>query len=707
LFDHLHPFPRPDADDAPGETERRHPISSLGDTLVTSNPDLESLEMRLRSAQAELERRIHAGEECSAKQFFDADAELKANKDAAIELIYTEYRARKDVRRPQPQEDIYRTFPQWRKDLERLFAIDEEIADDPSERVLRIRGPDGAVEQYSLLKEIAHSPNSEVCKARAHNGNDIVAIKTFTGSDLADAERFRTGAIEQKRLRHANILPVYAVGESEDGQPRFAMEFADGGSLDQRIAGQPQVPAYTARLVRTLAVAMDYAHGEGIVHRDLKPANVVLTVDGATPKITDFGLARRPDGGAGVSIPGQILGTPPYMAPEQAAGRSRDVGPLSDVYALGAILYELLTGKPPFQGETVVDTLQQVLHRLPPRPRRLQRDVPRELQSICLKCLEKNPRRRYPSAQALADDLGRWIKGAGPNAHRPAARTGRLVRRHPALSIALGLALIAALLVPAASYLMDPERERERIEKELAQGKEVTLIGEQGWPRWHDWASRDKTQKVFLRDGVFCVDSWGVALLELVRDPQVPAYSFSTWVRHESSDSLDGTVGIYFARTQDESEPPIGHMLCSVRLNCRADERNMKPKWKGNCTFLRVERLLEPSNTHRRTSASPPLFIPISTAESGIWRKISVEVSAARVKFTVWRDAELWNDGQSTEAAIQLVEECANGVLHALDPLNPVNMGVNPRLALRGSLGLYVQQGSASFRNTVVKPLPN
>src|SRR5262249_27289503 len=248
-----------------------------------------------------------------------------------------------------------------------------------------------------------------------------VAIKTFAGGDQADLERFQIGTREQKRLRHPNILPVCDVGESEDGLPCFSMEFADGGSLDQHIASKPQPPDEAARLVRTLAEAMSYAHREGVVHRDLKPANVLLQRKSETrdsqpgngahgavsdfgfrisdfePKITDLGLARRVDAPNVRSKTGEILGTVPYMAPEQADGRTHEVGPLSDVYALGAILYELLTGRPPFQGRTVVESLQQILTHHPIRPRRRVGGLPRALESICLKCLEKNPRRRYRS----------------------------------------------------------------------------------------------------------------------------------------------------------------------------------------------------------------------------------------------------------------------------------------------------------------------
>ncbi len=399
---------------ASGVAARRFPIPSFGDSLVSSDGDHDGLETRLRQARAHLERRIHLGEDCLAEEYFAADPELEADVDAAIDLIYTEFDARRETGRPLPKEVYYRRFSQWRGELEKQFAFDE-MDEPPPLRVLRISAPDGRMEEYHFLKEISRSPYGNIAKARHLRLKRLVAVKTFAGGNQADVERFQTGAREQKRLQHPNILPVYDVGVTEDGSPCFAMEFAEGGGLDQRIAGKPQPPDEAARLVRTLAQAMHYAHAEGTVHRDLKPANILLTADDK-PQITDFGLARRQDAPGGPSKTGEILGTPPYMAPEQAAGLTHEVGPHSDVYALGATLYELLTGRPPFLAKTVHESLRQVLKCRPQRPSRLVRGVPRGLESICLMCLEKNPRRRYRSAQELADDLGRWLAHERPQA---------------------------------------------------------------------------------------------------------------------------------------------------------------------------------------------------------------------------------------------------------------------------------------------------
>jgi serine/threonine-protein kinase len=670
---------------------------------VTPDIDRDCLETRLRQARADLERRIHVGEDCRAEAYFAACPELAANVDAAIDLIYTEFAAREEAGRRLPPENYYRRFPQWRDELEKQFAI-HELDEPTSPQVIRILGPDGRQELYHFLREISRSPNGNIVKARHLRLNRLVAVKKFAGGDQADIERFQIGAREQKRLQHPNILPVYDVGESEDGSPCFAMEFAEGGSLDQRIAGKPQPPDAAARLVRTLAEAMHYAHREGIVHRDLKPANILLTADD-TLQITDLGLARRQDAADGPSKTGEIMGTPPYMAPEQAAGRTNEVGPHSDIYALGAILYELLTGRPPFLAKTALESLRQVLTCRPKRPRRLVRGVPRALESICLKCLEKNPRRRYRSAQALADDLGRWLDHERPQADRSLARSGRFLRGHPVLDATAVLLVLAAVSTPLSFYLADPERERQRIERELKEGKEVILIGENGPPRWHEWATKDPSQKAFLKSGFFCVDSWELALLELVRDPQAPCnYSFSTWVRHDTTVGEYGTVGIYFAHSRHTPRRGVEHILCTVKINGLVDERLSNPNMEGNTVSLRVERYPELTWAGNRATVGLPVYFPVSRTERGVWRKIAMEVWPEKIRVTIWRDTQLGMESKSREVSLREVEQVKDRVCRRLGQAENDPPEVVPALALRGSLGLYVYKGSASYCNTAIRP---
>src|SRR5262249_18994529 len=218
------------------------------------------------------------------------------------------------------------------------------------------------------------------------------------------------------RLQHPNIVQIHEVGEAA-GLPFFALEYVAGGSLAERLAVQPLPPRDAARLVAALAEAMHLAHSRNLVHRDLKPSNVLLAGEADTPvgqcqpKVTDFGLVRQLDADSSQTFDGTVLGTPNYMAPEQAEGRARAAGPPADVYALGAILYECLTRRPPSAGATALGTLEQVRSREPATPSALNRQAPRDLETICLKCLRKEPEQRYSSARELANDLGRFVRG--------------------------------------------------------------------------------------------------------------------------------------------------------------------------------------------------------------------------------------------------------------------------------------------------------
>jgi serine/threonine protein kinase len=271
-----------------------------------------------------------------------------------------------------------------------------------------------------------------VYKARHLRLNRFVALKMLiAGADAGPHERarFQREAEAVASLRHANIVQVYDVGDHE-GWPYFTMELVDAGSLAHALAGTPQPALLAAALLTTLAEAVQVAHQAGIVHRDLKPANILLTADG-TPKVADFGLARHFDDEPALTLSGTRIGTPSYMAPEQVVGTAGTIGPATDIYALGALLYEMLTGRPPFRGETATETERQVIAEEPVPPARLNPKVPRDLETICLKCLNKDPEWRYASAAALADDLRRFEEGR-PIQARPLSwgeRLWRWVRR--------------------------------------------------------------------------------------------------------------------------------------------------------------------------------------------------------------------------------------------------------------------------------------
>lgn len=337
--------------------------------------------------------------------------------------------------------------------------------------------PIGLVGEYELLSEIDRGGMGIVYRARHRRLPRTVALKMIQADARIDTEqrsRFRFEYETLAQLNHPNVIQIFDVGDRE-GQPYFTMELADGGSLAKRINGKPQPPRDAAELVTKLAEAVETTHRRGILHRDLKPANVLLflppnvasaptTLNDWIPKLTDFGLAkfdpersgsRQGSSAWGQTRSGVILGTPSYMAPEQAQGKVHAMTPATDVYALGAILYELLTGRPPFLGDSGVATLQQVLIADPVPPRRLQPTVPRDLETICLRCLQKDPARRYAAAQALAEDLGRFCRGE-PIQARPVGMVEKgvkWVRRHPSESILVG-AILGLLLLGMAGVLV-------------------------------------------------------------------------------------------------------------------------------------------------------------------------------------------------------------------------------------------------------------
>jgi tetratricopeptide (TPR) repeat protein/tRNA A-37 threonylcarbamoyl transferase component Bud32 len=387
------------------------------------------------------------------------------------EMAYHEFVLRQGLGQSPAWEDYLRQFPASADALS-CFRRAEQVVEQALPTADLPATLTTQLDDYDVLEEVGRGGMGVVLKARQRSLDRIVALKRLRAGATSGEEarqRFRREALALARLQHPNIVQIYGVGEADE-QPFLALEFIAGGSLADRLAQRSGtlLPARAAApLVEVLARAVEYAHGNGIVHRDLKPANVLLAgphdapPEQWGPKVTDFGLAKRLDG-ENDTRSGAVLGTPGYMAPEQAGGPAGGIGPWTDVYGLGAILYELLTGQPPFRAEAPLQTLQQIAGPDPVRPCSLiNPSVPRDLETVCLKCLEKTAARRYASAAALADDLGRWLRGEPVLARRigPFARAARWARRRPVVAVLL--LLLGTVVVGSGAALTALWRQAE------------------------------------------------------------------------------------------------------------------------------------------------------------------------------------------------------------------------------------------------------
>jgi WD40 repeat protein len=435
--------------------------------------------LRLERAylQDDQQRRWRRGERVSVRAYLEEEPSLQDYPDLVFELVCGEILLREERgEKPRPV-DYLDLVPMHQAQLRRFFAarhlLPPETIRGLSDRVTlraaqqptvveahhtvdELPAPGGepapAPPGYEILSELGHGGMGVVYEARQINADRLVALKMIRHGEHAgsnELSRFRTEAEAIARLQHPHVVQVFEVGEHQ-GLPYFSLEFCPGGSLDKKLAGTPLPPREAAVLVEKLAQGVQAAHAARVLHRDLKPANVLLAADG-TPKVTDFGLAKKLDA-QGVTLPGVVMGTPSYMAPEQASGASHELGPAVDVYALGAILYECLTGRPPFRAATVLDTLRQVVSEEPVPPWQLNAQVPRDLETVCLKCLQKEANKRYASAAELADDLRRFQAGE-PIIARAVGRLERAakwVRRNPVPTVAA----VAILAIALAAFIM-------------------------------------------------------------------------------------------------------------------------------------------------------------------------------------------------------------------------------------------------------------
>jgi predicted Ser/Thr protein kinase len=452
------------------------------------------------------------------------------DREGAIERVIADYLAAEDAGTPPDRAAILASHPELADDLRTFFREHDQfgrlaapLRADPAPTV-DLPGAASAADgkegpalppgrhiryfgDYEILEELGRGGMGVVYKARQISLNRPVALKMIRAGLLAgddDLRRFQNEAEAVALLDHPGIVPVYEVGEL-DGQRYFSMKLIEGGGLAPLPEAYRDDPRAAARLVADAAEAMAHAHARGVLHRDLKPANLLIDAAGR-PHVTDFGLAKRLAEQVELTQSGAILGTPAYMSPEQAAGRRGTITTAADVYGLGAVLYSLLTGKAPFGGNSLVETLDAVRVAAPAPPTRLNAKVPRDLQTICLKCLEKDPRRRYATAQGLADDLRAWLENR-PIAARPAGvleRGALFARRRPALAAAylLAAAVVSLAAFGGTSAWLWRAAERARAEAEAARSRLAAVeYGRTVEAAHQEWRDDDVAGTIALLDG--------------------------------------------------------------------------------------------------------------------------------------------------------------------------------------------------------------
>lgn len=572
---------------------------------------------------------------------------------------------------------------------------------------------------YDVIRPLGTGGMGRVYLAREHAAERLLAMKFLNAPSSSTAfERFLVEVRAQAKLKHPHIVDVVSV-EVNWREPYFTMEYATDGSLaDCARDGKLLLPNEAARLMREAAEGVAFAHANNVLHRDLKPSNILLAkaVDGgSTAKVADFGLAKRTDHADDLTRTG-ALGTAPYMSPEAACGRYREVGVASDVYGLGATLYHLLTGRAPFIGDDNHAIIAKVLNEPPARPRSLRPDLPAELEGIVMKCLEKDPANRYATAQDLADDLSRYLEGQRPAAPvlSPARRVKRWLSRNRArIGLVAAVVLIAMGLVAAGNALFRPKVETYEdwllgVQTRLKRGETVTLLGEKGVPRHprvHLEANAVGTSA--QSDGACEFHAFDVCLLELLSDPGIDRYRVRFEVKQlvgKETESLSDYVGVYFGYSSGgTAEGTVSHGMFAMTWKDR--NRPGDPRNPG-IHPVQVERLgflQHPNRLAKTEPAKPGAFKFRPNARlPGEWRTVVIDVAPDSIRFewpaAIAKTVIEWNGNRPAEEFRKLKVSLDQGILGAGVVLHEWS----PRMPF----GVIAHRASVAVRNVEIVPLP-